>query len=71
MGQPKKPDIDKLFREGVEIDRAMRRAAREVRIENKRLGIPLVIWRDGRTVHVPPDEIVIDDEPEEQAPRAR
>jgi len=26
--------------------------------ENKRLGIPLVIWRDGKVVHVPPEELV-------------
>ena len=71
MTQRKKPDIDKIFREGVEIDRAVRRAARDARIEHKKLGIPLVIWRDGKTVLVPPEEIVIDDEPENDAPRFR
>jgi hypothetical protein len=71
MIQPKKPDIDAIFRDGVEIDRAMARAAREARIEHKKLGLPLVIWRDGKTVEVPPDQIVIDDEPEERAPRGR
>lgn len=44
----------------------MARAAREARIEPKKLGLPLVIGRDGKTVEVPPDQIVIDDEPERQ-----
>jgi hypothetical protein len=26
--------------------------------ENTRLGIPLVIWRYGKVVHVPPEELV-------------
>jgi hypothetical protein len=63
MSQRDKPDIEKIFREGIEIDRAVSRAAREARIEHKKLGFPLVIWRDGKTVVVPPDEIVIDPEP--------
>jgi hypothetical protein len=32
--------------------RALRRAARKVRVENRRLGLPLIIWKNGRTVSV-------------------
>jgi hypothetical protein len=66
MIQPKKPDIGQLFRSRTEIQRALRSAARDAAIEHKKLGLPLVIWRDGKTVLIPPDEIVIDPEPESE-----
>ena len=33
--------------------RALRRAARKVRAENRRLGLPLIVWKNGRTVAIP------------------
>jgi hypothetical protein len=33
--------------------RALRRAARKVRAENRRLGLPLIIWKNGKTVGIP------------------
>jgi len=38
---------------------ALKAAVAKVIAENKRLGIPLVIWRDGKVVHVPPEELVV------------
>jgi hypothetical protein len=70
MIRPQKPDIDAIFREGVEIDRAIARAARAARIENKRMGIPLLVWSGGRIVRIPPDEIVIDPDPDESSNRS-
>ncbi len=32
---------------------ALRRAARNVREENRRLGLPLIIWQDGKVVELP------------------
>lgn len=32
--------------------RALRRAARNVREENRRLGLPLLVWGDGKVVKV-------------------
>ena len=33
--------------------RALRRAARNVRDENRRLGLPLILWKDGKVVEKP------------------
>jgi hypothetical protein len=33
--------------------RALCRAARKVRAENRRLGLPLIVWKNGRTVSIP------------------
>ena len=52
-------DVDRIFREGVELDRAMRRAFRDVCFEHKQLGFPLVVWQDGRATEIPPDEIEV------------
>jgi hypothetical protein len=39
------------------ITKALQRAVREALWENKRAGYPVVVWRDGRVVEVPPEEI--------------
>jgi len=33
--------------------RALRRAARTVRAQNRALGLPLIVWENGRTVEKP------------------
>lgn len=55
-------DADKIFREGVQIDRAMRRAFQDACFRHKQLGVPLVVYKDGKTVEIPPEEIVVPDE---------
>ncbi len=35
---------------------ALREAVWDVIVEHKRLGLPLVVWRDGKVVHMPPEE---------------
>ncbi len=52
----KTKDIQKIFSEGVLIDEAMRKAAREALRIHKRAGRPLAIWRDGRVQWVSPEE---------------
>ena len=32
----------------VRAERSLRRAARNVRAENRRLGLPLIVWKDGK-----------------------
>ena len=58
-------DIHAIFREGTEIDKAIRKAARLAWLAHKREGLPIPIWKDGKTVWIPPEEIEVpDDEPE-------
>ena len=38
-------------------------AAREAVLLHKKMGVPIVVMRDGKMVIVPPEEIVVDDEP--------
>ena len=63
-------DIAKLFAEGEPIDEAMAQAGRDARLKHKQLGVPLVVWRDGKVVEIPPEEIVVDppEEPVSEQP---
>ena len=37
----------------VRAERALRRAAKGVRAENRALGLPLIVWRNGKLVKEP------------------
>ena len=56
-------DIRTIMEKGTAIDQALQKAAHEALLIHKRLGLPLAIWRDGRTEWVTPEEF-------EQAPGA-
>jgi hypothetical protein len=64
-----KIDISKTSRLFIEHDRdveqILMKAVRQALLEHKRAGNPVAIWRDGAIVILQPDEIVIDNEPEE------
>ena len=57
--------IDKAFAEGKPIDDALMRGVRRALAVHKRLGQPIVIWRDGKVVWVPADQIPVDIEESE------
>ncbi len=44
---------------GKDVERALQRAVRQALLMHKRIGNPIAIWRDGRIVIIPPEEIVI------------
>jgi hypothetical protein len=52
-----KKDVSKLFKDGREIDEALRRAVREAVRTHHLLGRSVVGWRDGKIVRVPPGAI--------------
>lgn len=58
-------DPAEVLRDGEAIDRAIVRAQREVVLRHRKLGLPLVIWRNGKVVEAPADTVDLppDDEP--------
>ena len=42
------------------IDQAIEETMKEVRRKHKEAGVPMVIARDGKIVHIQPDEIEVD-----------
>jgi len=43
--------------DGKEIDAALKAAVREAKLQHKRAGNPIAVWRDGKVVWIPPEEI--------------
>lgn len=55
-------DIAAVLRDGTAIDRAIEQAGYRVVRRHRQLGLPLVIWRGGRVVEVPPESVPIPDD---------
>jgi hypothetical protein len=55
-------DIGRIMREGTEVDAALRRAARRAVEQHRRAGQRIVVWRNGRSVWIPPQEIRLEPE---------
>jgi hypothetical protein len=66
---PNGQSISELLADTERVTAAIQQAGREARLRHKQLGVPLVVWRDGQVVQIPPEEIVVD-LPEETGPSA-
>jgi hypothetical protein len=52
-----RPSIERLLADHEATDAAMADAVRQAILRHKRLGQPIVAWRDGEVVEIPPAEI--------------
>ncbi len=43
-----------------DIEAVLRRTVREALLMHKRAGNPIAVWKDGRVVLIPPEEIPVD-----------
>ena len=50
---------DYVSKHAIEIGQVLQRAVNQALLMHKRIGNPIAIWRDGRVVIIPPEEIVI------------
>ena len=57
MSRLPRRDAESVLRDGAAIDRAMIAARRRVIRRHRQLGVPLVIWRDGKVVEVAPESV--------------
>lgn len=57
MSRRTRQQIAEALRDGDALDRAMVAAQRRVVLEHRLRGIPLVMWRDGQVVEVPPESV--------------
>ena len=49
--------------QGKAVEEVFRRAVRHALRMHKRAGNPIAVWRDGRVIIIPPEEIIVADEP--------
>lgn len=52
-------DFHEGFQDNERVTRALALASRDALIKHKALGVPIAVWRDGKVVLVPPDEIEV------------
>lgn len=62
MNEPKEKTIDEIFANGTLIDLALKQAVQEALLRHKQAGNPVVAWRDGKIVWIPPEEITIQED---------
>ena len=62
-------EIERILRDGTAIERAIVAARRRVIRLHRQLGIPLVIWRDGKIVEVSPTKVRLPRYVERRSPR--
>ena len=62
MKNDSEKSIPELMRDNDLLLTAMGEAVQETVREHKLLGLPIVIWRDGKVVWVPPEEIELESE---------
>lgn len=57
----KKPEktIDEIFKEGLPIDNALKKAVQEALVRHKQAGNSIVVWRDGKIIWLKPEEIPV------------
>ncbi len=59
---PQIPLTSDLFvRYSAEVEEALNEAVRDALLDHKRAGNPIAIWRDGKVVIIPANEIPVDD----------
>jgi len=65
MIRPSK-DAERILRDDEAINRAMKAARRRAVLHHRRFGVPLVVWKDGEIVELPPDSVEL---PEDRGPK--
>ena len=61
MSVAEKKTIDELFRDGKEIDAALRNAVQQALMQHKKAGNPVAEWRDGKVVLIKSEDIVLEE----------
>jgi hypothetical protein len=62
MNQDKPKDLPAIIAETDLVERALRKAWAQALRRHKRLGDPIVVWRDGQVVWIPANEIELPDD---------
>ena len=62
MSEQKRVDIGRLIREGTLVDEAIRKAIQDTLRLHKKLGDPVVGWKDGKVVWIPAAEIELEED---------
>lgn len=63
MNETNNQRIEEIFAEGNLIDQALNQAVQKAVWKHKVLGNSIAVWRDGKVVWIPPEEINLTEKP--------
>jgi hypothetical protein len=69
MEKEKEINIPELLKDRDRIKNALRKAVQHAIRFHKIMGQPIVVWQDGKVVHIPPEDIVVDEDVLAERPR--
>ena len=64
MNDQVKPDMESILTAQSAMDQAFRQAHREAIRQHRMANLPMVVWRDGAIVWIPPDQLPDIEEPD-------
>ncbi len=59
MNQHNDKTIDEIFADGTLIDLALKQAGESALWRHKQAGNPVAVWREGKVLWIPPEEIPV------------
>ena len=69
MKLPDGPDISNMLKDSGKFMTAVNQAVQNTLRVHKLLGQPVVVWKDGKVVWVPPEEIELQEQTNDEAPK--
>ena len=63
MNADKEINIPEIMKDRPRVQKALRDAVQKAIRTLKLMGVPIVVWQDGKVVEIPPEEIQLLDEP--------
>ncbi len=64
MNDQVKPDMESILTDQSAMDQTFRQARREAIRQHRMANLPMVVWRDGAIVWIPPDQLSDIEEPD-------
>jgi hypothetical protein len=62
MKEEQEINIPEILKDRARIQKALRDGVQKALRIHKLMGVPAIVWRDGKVVAIPPEEIELDDE---------
>jgi hypothetical protein len=66
MKEEKEINIPEIMKDRARVQKALRDGVNKALRLHKAMGVPIVVWEDGKVVKIPPEQIELLDEPNGQ-----
>jgi hypothetical protein len=68
MKAEKQINVPEIMKDRPRVQKALRDAVQKAIRIHKLMGVPIIVWQDGKVVEIPPEEIKLLDEPNDTLP---